>query len=206
MKEYRCKLKLVLLGESSVGKSSIVTRFTTGEFHKNQATIGAAFTTKSISWVEKATSNSEEMVQKTLEFEIWDTAGQERYRSLAPMYYRNSEVALVVFNVTERTSFNKATSWIDELKNHIAETNRGDIMIQFVGNKIDLIKPNEILDEWKTMPLVSALTGHGVNELFMNIAKSVPLERFELVKDSQSNPNAVVELLNNTRSESRCNC
>ena len=78
-----CQFKLVLLGESAVGKSSLVLRFVKGQFHEYQeSTIGAAFLTQ------------------TVKFEIWDTAGQEGYHSLAPMYYRGAQAAIVVYDIT----------------------------------------------------------------------------------------------------------
>ena len=98
--------KVVFLGESSVGKSSIVIRFVRNEFLEVQEpTIGAAFFTKSI------------MLDKgNIKMEIWDTAGQERYRSLAPMYYRGAKVAFVVYDITNKDSFFKASFVTKKLK------------------------------------------------------------------------------------------
>lgn len=85
-------LKLVLLGESAVGKSSLVLRFVKGQFHEYQeSTIGAAFLTQTIC-----------LDDATVKFEIWDTAGQERYHSLAPMYYRGAQAAIVVYDITNQ--------------------------------------------------------------------------------------------------------
>ncbi|TUD02854.1 Ras-related protein Rab-5C [Bagarius yarrelli] len=80
-----CQFKLVLLGESAVGKSSLVLRFVKGQFHEYQeSTIGAAFLTQTVC-----------LDDTTVKFEIWDTAGQERYHSLAPMYYRGAQAAII---------------------------------------------------------------------------------------------------------------
>ncbi|KAM6314587.1 ras-related protein Rab-5A isoform 2-T2 [Aegotheles albertisi] len=85
-----CQFKLVLLGESAVGKSSLVLRFVKGQFHEFQeSTIGAAFLTQTVC-----------LDDTTVKFEIWDTAGQERYHSLAPMYYRGAQAAIVVYDIT----------------------------------------------------------------------------------------------------------
>ena len=93
------QFKLVLLGESAVGKSSIVHRFVKNTFDDmRESTIGAAFLTQTITIPESET---------TIKFEIWDTAGQERYKSLAPMYYRNANAALCVYDITSRSSFQK---------------------------------------------------------------------------------------------------
>jgi len=86
------QFKLVLLGESAVGKSSLVLRFVKDQFDDyRESTIGAAFLTQTIC-LDDAT---------TVKFEIWDTAGQERYKSLAPMYYRNANCAVVVYDITQ---------------------------------------------------------------------------------------------------------
>ena len=86
--------KLVLLGDSAVGKSCLVVRFVRDEFFEFQEpTIGAAFLTQTVS-----------LDDATVKFEIWDTAGQERYRSLAPMYYRGAAAAIVVFDITKKVS------------------------------------------------------------------------------------------------------
>ncbi|PIO58398.1 Ras family protein [Teladorsagia circumcincta] len=89
-----CQFKLVLLGESAVGKSSLVLRFVKGQFHEYQeSTIGAAFLTQTVC-----------LDDATVKFEIWDTAGQERYHSLAPMYYRGAQAAIVVYDITNQAS------------------------------------------------------------------------------------------------------
>uniref|UniRef100_A0A915MM79 Rab5 n=1 Tax=Meloidogyne javanica TaxID=6303 RepID=A0A915MM79_MELJA len=90
-----CQFKLVLLGESAVGKSSLVLRFVKGQFHEYQeSTIGAAFLTQTIC-----------LDEATVKFEIWDTAGQERYHSLAPMYYRGAQAAIVVYDITNQYDY-----------------------------------------------------------------------------------------------------
>lgn len=126
-------VKLVLLGEAAVGKSSLVLRFVSDDFQENkEPTIGAAFLTQKCS-----------LPNRTIKFEIWDTAGQERFASLAPMYYRNAQSALVVYDVTKPTSFIKARHWVNELK---AQASPG-IVIALVGNKLDLVEEDEEQDE-----------------------------------------------------------
>ena len=94
LKNSKTIIKLVLLGESAVGKSSLVLRFVKGQFHEYQeSTIGAAFLTQTIC-----------LDDATVKFEIWDTAGQERYHSLAPMYYRGAQAAIVVYDITNQVS------------------------------------------------------------------------------------------------------
>merc|ERR1712195_323291 len=103
------QFKLVLLGDSAVGKSSLVLRFVRGQFFEYQeSTIGAAFLTQNVS-----------LNDYTVKFEIWDTAGQERYHSLAPMYYRGAAAAVVVYDITNADSFQRAKSWVKELQKHL---------------------------------------------------------------------------------------
>ena len=114
--------KLVLLGEASVGKSSLVVRFVQDQFHNHiESTIGAAFFTKSIP-----------VDGDDVTFEIWDTAGQERYHSLAPMYYRGAKAAIVVYDVTDPASYDRAHKWVDELKS----SGGSGTVITLVGNKV----------------------------------------------------------------------
>ncbi|KAL7068720.1 Ras family protein [Cryptosporidium serpentis] len=177
-------LKLVLLGDASVGKSCLVVRFAKDEFSEYQEpTIGAAFMTQSV-------NIDDDYIVK---FEIWDTAGQERYRSLAPMYYRGAAAAIVVYDITNSDSFDGAKSWINELKS----INNNDIVIALVGNKCDLegnrtvgseiarcyAKENEIL-----YLETSAKTGHNVQEIFEEIARKLPnSKRFD--RNDFSDPN-----------------
>ncbi|MCJ1307274.1 hypothetical protein MMC25_000920 [Agyrium rufum] len=117
-------VKLVLLGEAAVGKSSLVLRFVNNDFQENkEPTIGAAFLTQKC-----------QLPTRTIKFEIWDTAGQERFASLAPMYYRNAQSALVVYDLTKPTSLIKAKHWVAELQRQASP----GIVIALVGNKLDL--------------------------------------------------------------------
>ncbi|KAF2757817.1 vacuolar protein sorting-associated protein 21 [Pseudovirgaria hyperparasitica] len=117
-------VKLVLLGEAAVGKSSLVMRFVNNDFQENkEPTIGAAFLTQKCN-----------LPTRTIKFEIWDTAGQERFASLAPMYYRNAQAALVVYDITKPTSLTKAQHWVAELQRQASP----GIVIALVGNKADL--------------------------------------------------------------------
>ncbi|MCJ1323386.1 hypothetical protein MMC10_000046 [Thelotrema lepadinum] len=120
-------VKLVLLGEAAVGKSSLVLRFVNNDFQENkEPTIGAAFLTQKC-----------QLPARTIKFEIWDTAGQERFASLAPMYYRNAQSALVVYDLTKPTSLVKAKHWVAELQRQASP----GIVIALVGNKLDLTSP-----------------------------------------------------------------
>ncbi|WPG98400.1 Hypothetical protein R9X50_00119000 [Acrodontium crateriforme] len=122
-------VKLVLLGEAAVGKSSLVLRFVNDDFQPNkEPTIGAAFLTQKC-----------QLPTRTIKFEIWDTAGQERFASLAPMYYRNAQAALVVYDITKESSLVKAKHWVAELQRQASP----GIVIALVGNKLDLCEDDE---------------------------------------------------------------
>uniref|UniRef100_A0AC35U4G6 Ras-related protein Rab-5C n=1 Tax=Rhabditophanes sp. KR3021 TaxID=114890 RepID=A0AC35U4G6_9BILA len=164
-----CQFKLVLLGESAVGKSSLVLRFVKGQFHEYQeSTIGAAFLTQTL--------NVDDIVVK---FEIWDTAGQERYHSLAPMYYRGAQAAIVVYDITNEDSFTKAKNWVKELQRQAAP----EIVIALSGNKADLSSQRTVdfeearayADDNGLLFLeTSAKSSMNVNDIFMAIAKKLP--------------------------------
>ncbi|KAH8741394.1 Rab5 like small GTpase [Cryptosporidium ryanae] len=163
-------LKLVILGDASVGKSCILVRFSKDEFHEYQEpTIGAAFMTQSV-------NVDDEYIVK---FEIWDTAGQERYRSLAPMYYRGAAAAIVVYDITNSDSFQGAKSWISELQN----INNSDIVVAIVGNKQDLessrtVDADMVSAYAKEKGILSfetsAKTGYNIQTLFEEIARNLP--------------------------------
>ncbi|XP_061708100.1 ras-related protein Rab-5B-like [Cydia pomonella] len=168
-----CQFRLVLLGEIAVGKSSLVLRFVKGHFTEYQAsTIGAAFLTQTVS-----------LDNTTVKFEIWDTAGQEMYHSLAPMYYRGAQAAIVVYDITNQDSFRRARNWVKELKQQAAPS----IVIALAGNKSDLVANNSHLrmveveeaeayaDENRLLFMeTSAKTAMNVNDIFLAIANKLP--------------------------------
>jgi len=163
--------KVVLLGESGVGKTSIVLQYVHKQFSPNlNPTIGASFLTKTL-WVD----------QFKLKLQLWDTAGQQRFRSLAPMYYRGASVALLIYDVTSEESFIKAQSWVKELKSNIVD----DIMLVVVGNQVDKEPRNvtpQLAEEYaKSIGGycfdTSAKTGAGIDEMFLEIAKRLIIEK-----------------------------
>ncbi|XP_067418045.1 ras-related protein Rab-5A isoform X2 [Emydura macquarii macquarii] len=163
-----CQFKLVLLGESAVGKSSLVLRFVKGQFHEFQeSTIGAAFLTQTVC-----------LDDTTVKFEIWDTAGQERYHSLAPMYYRGAQAAIVVYDITNEESFARAKNWVKELQRQASP----NIVIALAGNKADLANKRAVdfqeaqsyADDNSLLFMeTSAKTSMNVNEIFMAIGGSI---------------------------------
>ncbi|XP_077224139.1 ras-related protein RABA2a-like [Tasmannia lanceolata] len=122
--EYDYLFKVVLIGDSGVGKSNLLSRFTRNEFClESKSTIGVEFATRTV-----------QVEGKTVKAQIWDTAGQERYRAITSAYYRGALGALLVFDVTKPTTFENISRWLKELRDH-ADSN---IVIMLIGNKTDL--------------------------------------------------------------------
>jgi len=121
--EYDFLFKVVLIGDSGVGKSNLLSRFTRNEFNlDSKSTIGVEFATRSI-----------QIDGKTIKAQIWDTAGQERYRAITSAYYRGAVGALLVYDIGKSSSFENVSRWLKELRDH-ADSN---IVIMLVGNKTD---------------------------------------------------------------------
>ncbi|RCV11341.1 hypothetical protein SETIT_2G177800v2 [Setaria italica] len=122
--DYDYLFKVVLIGDSGVGKSNLLSRFTRNEFSlESKSTIGVEFATRSI-----------RVDDKVVKAQIWDTAGQERYRAITSAYYRGAVGALVVYDVTRHVTFENVERWLKELRDHTD----ANIVIMLVGNKADL--------------------------------------------------------------------
>eukprot|EP00931_Biecheleriopsis_adriatica_P083075 TRINITY_DN56597_c0_g1_i1.p1 TRINITY_DN56597_c0_g1~~TRINITY_DN56597_c0_g1_i1.p1 ORF type:complete len:233 (+),score=48.42 TRINITY_DN56597_c0_g1_i1:96-794(+) len=191
--------KLVLLGDASVGKSSILLRFLQNKFSEGiETTVGAAFSTKTI-----------ESKGRQVKFEIWDTAGQERFRSLAPMYYRGASAAVVVYDQTNPLTFDRAQEWVKQV---MSTSTNPNIVIALAANKADMP------DDKRQVPLdqaeafakqeglvlfeTSAMTGKNVQRLFEGIAELLPDEPFVPQQRGLQVTAASSNLSQNTASES----
>ncbi|KAG2196200.1 hypothetical protein INT47_004726 [Mucor saturninus] len=163
------KFKLVFLGEQSVGKTSLITRFMYDTFDNTyQATIGIDFLSKTMY-----------LDDRTIRLQLWDTAGQERFRSLIPSYIRDSSVCVVVYDITSRNSFSNTSKWIDDVR-----AERGtDVIIVLVGNKTDLNDKRQVTvdegekkaKEYNIMFIeTSAKAGYNVKALFRKIGNALP--------------------------------
>jgi len=167
--EALSKYKLVFLGDQSVGKTSIITRFMYDTFDSTyQATIGIDFLSKTM-YLE----------DRTVRLQLWDTAGQERFRSLIPSYIRDSSVAIIVYDITNRSSFINTAKWIDDVRSE-----RGnDVIMMLVGNKTDLADKRQVsieegeakAKEYDIMFIeTSAKAGFNIKALFRKVASALP--------------------------------
>ncbi|CAH2061526.1 unnamed protein product [Thlaspi arvense] len=163
------KYKLVFLGDQSVGKTSIITRFMYDKFDTTyQATIGIDFLSKTM-YLE----------DRNIRLQLWDTAGQERFRSLIPSYIRDSSVAVVVYDVANRLSFLNTAKWIEDVRTERS----GDVTIVLVGNKTDLVEKRQVSieegdskgREYGVMFIeTSAKAGFNIKPLFRKISAALP--------------------------------
>lgn len=163
------KYKLVFLGDQGVGKTSIITRFMYDTFDNTyELTIGIDFLSKTM-YLE----------DRTVRLQLWDTAGQERFRSLIPSYIRDSSVAVVTYDVTNRASFLNTSNWIEDVRSE-----RGpDVVIMLVGNKTDLSDRRQVSveegeskakDEKVMFIETSAKAGYNIKALFRKLATVLP--------------------------------
>jgi len=174
--------KMVLLGDTGVGKTSLALRFVKGTFDQDSyPTIGAAYMTKSY-----------QLGMDNYRYEIWDTAGQERYKAITPLYYRCAEGAMIVFDVSVPETFEAVKSWYGQVKSELGER-FSKVPVSLVANKADLIKEIEGDNQldYDTMIClnnaenfakenglgffkVSAKTGKGIDEPFEYLALNLP--------------------------------
>ncbi|OQV13177.1 Ras-related protein Rab-11A [Hypsibius exemplaris] len=163
--EYDYLFKVVLIGDSGVGKSNLLSRFTRNEFNlESKSTIGVEFATRSVP-----------IDGKTIKAQIWDTAGQERYRAITSAYYRGAVGALLIYDVCKHMTYDSVERWLKELRDHADQK----IVIMLVGNKCDLRHLRAVpTDEAKgfaernglTFIETSALDATNVEQAFHGIA------------------------------------
>lgn len=169
----RNEAKILLVGDSSVGKSSIMMRFIDNFFNESMTTtVGADFKSKRV-----------KVDETEMKLIIWDTAGQEKYRSLAQNFYKNALGVFIVFDITNRATFTNIDNWVKQV-----QKNTGDDVIKWLlGNKADLeserqVSKEEIDETCKKLNLeyleVSAKSGVNITTGFMNISKDIKKKHF----------------------------
>ena len=131
--DYDTIFKIVIVGDSGVGKTNLITRYLKNDFKpETKATIGVEFSDKK--YIYK---------NKNIKIQIWDTAGQERYRSLTSMYYKGAKGAIFVYDISSKNSFENIDKWLIEMKKTADE----NIKIILIGNKCDLIEKREVKED-----------------------------------------------------------
>ncbi len=175
-------VKTVLVGESGVGKTSIISRFITDSFDPEVLSSSSAqFISKTI-----------KLEETTIKFDIWDTAGQEKFRSLAKIFYKDAKIIIYVYDITDKNSFEEIKNyWYKETLDNI--TNK-DVILALIGNKTDLYENEQVSDEegkkfakqinaiFKT---TSALSNIGINWLFENLGKKVLDPNYDYTVDEK---------------------
>ena len=165
------KIKIIVVGDSGVGKTNLINRFASDKFDTNsKATIGVEFVYKAL-----------EINKEVIKVEVWDTAGQERYRAITSSYYNGSKGAIIVYDITNENSFNNIESWMKE----VSKKGKSDIQFLLVGNKKDLVNDRQVteqkgIDKAKELNMhlfeASALEKTNVNEAFNYLMREIYLE------------------------------
>lgn len=200
-------LKVVLLGKEYGGKTSLVERYIHGKFNAQapyQSTIGAAFGAKKVSVNEESVTLG-----------IWDTAGSERYESMSRIYYRGAKAAIVCYDLTDPSSFERAKFWVNELKQ-----TEEDCVLYLCGTKYDLVEENKkarkidlstargYAEEISAKCVeTSAKTGYNIDYLFMMIAEDyITVTRDKIVPNKSSDSDVTLKLEQPSSNKEKCSC
>ena len=201
-KNLDLQYKILVLGESSVGKTSLLVRYTEDKFENTVQTIGVDVKNKYVMYENKK-----------IQLELWDTAGQERFKGIAQNYFRAANGVILVFDITNKESFNKLKFWINEGKTNIGQ----DTELIIAENKVDLEESRAVTKEAikefgkKTnldiLP-TSAKTGEGVNEIILMLVKKLfSNKKIGIVKADDTSSGIVTVKREKTKKEKKgCNC
>jgi Ras-related protein Rab-7A len=184
-------LKVIILGDSGVGKTSLMNQYKYKKFsNQYKATIGADFLTKEVP-----------IDDRLVTLQIWDTAGQERFQSLGVAFYRGADACVLVYDVTDNKSFDNLESWMEEFLVHAAPRNVDTFPFVVLGNKADIASPKRQVNEAKARAFcqskgdiphfeTSAKDALNVEQAFLTIAKNA------LQQESQSKPIFIPDSIN----------
>ena len=201
---YDQKCQLLIIGDSTVGKTSILSRFANGTFNSNYlATVGLDNFTK-----------DEIIDNKTIRIKMWDTAGQERYKSLTKSFFRNAQGVMLVYDVTNSETYDNLKFWMQSIKNNMSP-DMGEIPIIIVGNKIDCedreVNAKEAESFWKEQGYpyfeTSAKTGENIDETIKFLVKRVIDVKEGKSNIGDNNQNIVIEKNDaKKKSDDKCAC
>lgn len=199
--QYDFIWKVVLVGDSGVGKTNLLSRFTRNKFNaESKTTIGVEFATRNV-----------QIRGKTVRAQIWDTAGQERYRAITSVYYRGAVGALVLYDITKPATFENLDKWISELKEHADPC----VCIMIVGNKTDLrsqrvvsTEEGRLLAEKYRYSFIetSALDASNVGEAFNNLLVDIFNIQTEAEKSDSTSRIVPQENKGQQNQASQCSC
>ena len=171
MNEDVKRIKIIIIGESGVGKTCIIKRFVYDEHNSNE------FPTSSLSFATKNINVSENGVEEEIKLEVWDTVGQEKYKAMAQIFFKNSNAMILVYDITNKESFEQLKNyWIDKIN----EYNSNDLTLAVAANKSDLYMKEQVKEEegrefaqkiGAIFRLTSAKNGEGIKEMFNVIGK-----------------------------------
>lgn len=189
--------KICIIGNSSVGKTSLISQYLKGFISENEKpTVGASY--YSFTYTQRG---------KQLKFSMWDTAGQEKYRSMVGLYYRQAIGIILVYDITNKESFDDIPSWLGELRKTIPNA---EVIV--VGNKIDKEDQRKVkktqgenfaTENGCMFDECSALTNQNVSEMFKKFLDSLNIEAFEKMNSNQQNETKI-DKMNQPQSESCC--
>ncbi|KAI6651507.1 Ras-related protein Rab-21-like [Oopsacas minuta] len=195
--------KVVLLGEGCVGKTSIFLRYTEDKFsEKHDVTLQAAFRTKKLT-----------LSGKRVSLHIWDTAGQEKFHAIAPIYYRDSRGAILVYDITDANSFDRVKIWVKELRRMCGS----DLVLAIVGNKTDMERDRHV-QEQNAIEYAgqvgakhfhcSAKLNKGIEELFLDLTRRLISSQGESNYNARSptRPQPSLDIVDDTPEEKRNSC
>lgn len=183
--DYDHLYKIVLVGDATVGKTHLLSRYIRGTLPKSpQSTIGVEFATRTVPL----------QVGGTVKAQIWDTAGQERYKSITSAHYRRAVGALLVYDVTRKQTFLNASKWLEDLR----QAGEPDIVVMLVGNKVDLVDDNagrrevpyDLAAQWADKQGIffvetSAVTANNVKKVFESLLQEVYNQRTKVGADAE---------------------
>ena len=178
--EYDFLMKLILVGDSGVGKTNILSKYLKNNFDPDsKATVGVEFGTKNI-----------EIDDKRIKVQIWDTAGQERYKSITSTYYKGAKGAFIVYDITRKSTFDNIDKWIGDLKNNGDE----NMIVYLVGNKSDLndmreVRKDEAMTKSEKFNIAfsetSALYGDNIHKIFQDLMEKVYINFYRNVNTNK---------------------